>query len=216
MCDRRQPFLTSSLTALRTWLCTLILIAGTGCSAPSLHSIASDAVMVDDLGLAGPWVDAQSGLFVRVQRNAPGTYVVSASAGNGPAPDVRYDFDVSLVELGGKRFADLSVAKAVRPEANEYYGEMVLHPHEFWKVRRRGDILRLWPLDAKVLRTAASLDGTVIAGDNGGTFVLTSDTAALQRYVTEHADEAGLYEQPMVLRRVATARPKHRRADPTL
>ncbi len=193
----------------RSVLLSLVLVGLCGCSIPSLHSIVSPEVVVDDPGLEGLWADDDGELVVRVGRADKGRFEVTVvsmpdDARKTAAP---ISLDATLVKLGETTFADLVLNKEERQQAAQKHHSMVVRTHQFIKVARIGDTLRIWSLDYEHVRDRL-LDGTIPLAharldesEGGPDLVLTAPTDDLQAFLRSHADSPKVWTGPATLKR---------------
>lgn len=179
------------------------------CSVPSLHGVHSSDVSVDDPKMAGLWSDDAGDITAKIDRTGHGMMTVDLRL----ADDDRHRshnlaLDAWLVQLGDARFADLVASKAQREALADEHQALAIRAHQLVKVERKGDVLTVWQLDEKELRrridageiTLAHAD--LDASEGGPTWILTASTPALQRALTEHGGDTGLFESPQVLHRM--------------
>ena len=192
-----------------TWLVGLgVMLTLAACSVPSLHGVHSSDVSVDDPGLAGLWSDDGGDLIAKIDRTGYGTMTVDLAISDDQHRSHNLALDAWLVQLGDARFADLVPGKAQREALVHEHQALAIRMHQLVKVERKGDVLKIWEVDEKELRRRIdageiTLDHAELDASEGGpTWVLTAPTPVLQRVLTEHGKDGGLFESPNVLHRM--------------
>lgn len=191
--------------------CLLFCAAFMGaCSVPSIHGIHSPDVAFDDPGLEGTWVSTDGDVLARVERSEEGTFIISAVLMDDDAdkPGRPTVLEARLVKLGKTVLADLVLAEETRSRITHEHNFLAVRTHQFMKVQRDGDALRLAQPDYDRLRKLlesgrANLAHAKLDQERGGPDILiTASTAELQAYFREHAESPGFFGDPLLMRRV--------------
>lgn len=188
--------------------CTLLC----GCWVYSVYPLSTgDELLVFEKSMLGTWWQPEAGCTLTLSRfyeEKVYRVVYSAPAkrgGGGCLIDEgrSASFEGRLVRFNGYDFLDLLPTDREKQQHHE------LLLHSFYKVTRLGDRLTLIPLDNDWVKaqwrqhrvTATTQDqsqqsrGVVIEDEEGktggssSTLVLTMETDALQRFVSDHADD---------------------------
>jgi len=166
-----------------------------GCWVYSVYPLAEgDELLVVDKSLIGTWWQPEAGCSLTLSRffEEKVYRVVYAAPPNKAGGGCLIDsgrsaaFEGRLVKLNSYQFLDLYPA-----DRETQHHDLALH--SIYKVTRLGDRLTLVPFDYEWMKTQWSenkLSAPAKEGDNS--LVLTLDTEALQRFVSDHAadDEA--------------------------
>lgn len=206
-----RPFL------VRWWafvaLVTLAALIG-GCGAQSVNPLASDEVTAVDDGFIGVWDEDDGKLAFTVTSPDAGRHayhVTINKKGEGAAAGLNeMKLDCILADVNGHRYADLTTAEA-NGEALEKLGAgFVIPVHQFVGVKREGDSLSFWMVDAKYLkdplgRKELTLDHTLVEEKD---LLLTASTRDLQAFFGAHARDRKLFpEETKLHRRVTPDKP---------
>ncbi|HYE60365.1 MAG TPA: hypothetical protein VD997_00080 [Phycisphaerales bacterium] len=196
---------------MKTLLAALLVLAAmivTGCSTPSLNALASDETVVADTGIVGTWEPVNED-----GKEAEEYYVVS-DAGEKTytvklvkeGEEKGMQFSMQLVKLGDHQFIDLTMTRTDRDEVGERFGTMAAPMHNFFRCKRNGDALQIWPLEHDALEKGLK-DGTFKLGhaEHGKEkkVVLTASTEDLQAFFKANAEHKDLWGDIGTLKRKA-------------
>ncbi len=192
-----------------TWILGVWAMVGlAACSVPSLHGVHSSDVSVDDPGLVGLWSDDAGDITAKIDRTGHGMMTVDLRLADEQHRSHNLALDAWLVQLGDVRFVDLVAAKAQREALAHEHQALAIRAHQLVKIERKGNVLTVWQLDETRLRRRIDAGEITLehadldAAEGGPSWILTASTPALQRALTEHGGDAGLYESPQVLHRM--------------
>jgi hypothetical protein len=173
-------------------LATLLSLTLCGCWVYSVHSLVDDEEqLVFDKALLGSWWQPEAGCTVTLSRFYEERYyrLVYAAPpkkmGGGCLLDSGRSaaFEARLIELSGTRFLDLYPV-----DREKLHHDLSLH--SFYKVKVLGDALTLIPMDFGWTKSQWQQSKLGIAAREGDdSLVLTGDTDALQKLVSDHSDD---------------------------
>jgi hypothetical protein len=184
-----------------------------GCWQRSVHPFHSESDIVPEPALAGTWheppdptdkpgtdKDRMAWTFTAVDPTRHHLVITDGKE--------RYEYEARAFQLGDAgRFLDL-FSKEHRVDT--------IPAHHLFRLLDVGETLRLAPLDpewmARWLRANPQklAHARVPSADTEDAFVLTAETAALQRFVREHLHDDGFFAEPMVLQKEGAKPAAHR------
>lgn len=154
--------------------------------------VEGEEQLVFDRALLGTWWQPEAGCTVTLSRFYEEKFyrLVYAAPPKKTSGNCLLDsgrsaaFEARLLQLSGTRFLDLYPA-----DREKLHHDLPLH--SFYKVKTLGDSLTLVPMDFNWARSQWQQEKLGIAAREGDeSLVLTGDTEALQKFVSEHsADE---------------------------
>lgn len=178
----------------RAWMIGIVMLGVAGCvPVPSLHPLVEgDGIEVP--GIVGTWTGSSEP--IRFERGESGAYTMSAPESEVPADR----FAVKFTRIGGRLFADLSLAQRTLPGGDRH--PFLLATHVVCRVGLEGDTLRLGAIDDDWLvesvrrgRVRARFERT----SEG--IVLTETTAGLARLLEKAAADDAAFSAAVVLAR---------------
>jgi hypothetical protein len=183
-------------TRIALFAATACLFA-VGCYVQSLHSLASDNVVVFDAELVGTWVaeDDEEFVFTLVDTTR-GNYTLLADESTAQAR-----FDAVLVELGGVTFLDIYPEEPLTE--NGFYKDHLMRVHNILRVERSVDTLWVADFDAEWLATMIAQKKISIGHvPLDGAVLLTAPTADLQNLARKYGKTPEAFSEPVRLRRM--------------
>jgi len=176
-------------------ICWLLLLALGGC-LPSLHQLYTDDVLVFEEELLGKYLSNDEGIwqFTRADEN---TYELSFFDGK------KGKFDVHLVALDAMMFLDLYPKKEMIDDLQDFYKCHLVPAHTFMKVEQIEPTLKLRVLNQDKVSNMLAQDPNLLSHEvvEGGV-VLTASPRQLQAFMIEHANEPGVFNDPIELVRL--------------
>lgn len=196
-------------TALFAALLGSVALLG-ACSVPSVHGLHSPDVAFDDAGMEGTWVSTDGDVLAKIDRSEQGTFVVSAVLMDDDAdkPGRPTVLEARLVKLGKTVYADLVLAEETRSRITHDHNFLAVRTHQFLKVQREGDELRVAQPDYDRMRSLLESGRSGLAHarldqERGGPdYLITAPTPDLQAFFREHAESPGFFGDPLLMRRV--------------
>lgn len=191
---------------MKRTMAVLLAAALSACSSPSLQPLAGPESLITDPGLVGTWaMDPPNQTRVVVTEGADGKYLGAVEIKN-PDRTVTLALDLSLTQIGDDRYVDLYLAKPEREALAGRYGFLALPVHQFMRVERKDDELRVTSFRARWLKEAAAANAFAmevlpIGGHEIG--VITADSGGLTALLRAHGRDADATAPPMVFHRQA-------------
>jgi len=178
------------------------LLGAGGCSTPSVHTIATpDTVMQED-GLVGTWQgEGESGGYVISKDGSKYAMKTMEEGGLGET----YTFEMTLVRIGDKTYADFCAPESVQRETGDKWGPMFVPTHLFARWELKGDTLTVWMLDREWVERATQAGTVNLAHTrlDRDTVLITADTAALQKFLSEQGASSAAFANATTLKRKA-------------
>jgi hypothetical protein len=181
-----------------------------GCGSPFLHTHAAPGEMTTDPGLVGQWVTlpsnpTQTSAVISSPEKPGSPYLASLVVHHKGEFKTALGVELTLTDIAHARYADLLLAKPDRERMVGQYGFLALPVHQVLKLERKGDVLRVWMFNGDWLASHPHAAGvttdTVPIG--GGTIAFVSaSTDRVRELLAEHGDDAGVFAEPVVFRRV--------------
>jgi hypothetical protein len=138
-----------------------------------------------------------------IAETSDGPYRVTLGVSHKGEPKTTLRLELSVVDAGSNRYADLFLAKEEREKLVNGYGFLVLPVHQIMKMSREDDTLRVWTFDERWLdkQSAAGLPHDRFAIGGGTITVITAPKEQVQQLIAG-AEEPGQFGDPIVFRRV--------------
>lgn len=186
------------------------------CSTPFVNSGVGAGQALSDPKVVGDWKPADADdedsavLHIEAAPGARDVYRVVLTECVGDKTRT-LELEARLTELGGRKFADLFLAKSVREDLVGVYGGLAVPVHQMLKYTCDGDELKLWQLDSKQfekLAAEAELTSTrvVIGGGSatgdGTLSMIVAPTEQIRKFLAAHADDEDIFDALDAYRRV--------------
>jgi len=182
-----------------------IAVLFTGCWQKSVYPFYKDKEVFFEEKLIGTWREAdktadEGATWVFEKAEAPNVFKVKITAKDTQP----FDCDGRLFKLGETKFLDMH---------SRNRGIVDMPAHALFRVRELGETFKFQMLSPGWFKSRMQLHPkeipNVFTSDpehpddvDKGEFVLTADTDRLQKYVLEHLNDEGFWEEPGELKKV--------------
>jgi hypothetical protein len=181
----------------------VVAVLLTGCWQKSVYPFFKDKDVFFEEKLLGIWREDKPGddaTTWKIEKGeSPDTYNFHIDG-----KDLKLDCDGRLFKMADTKFLDLY---------SRNRGVVDMPAHTLFRVRDLGETLKIQLLSPGWMKNRLQLHPKEIANvfapdpehpDNldQGEFILTADTERLQKYVTEHLNDDGFWEEPGELKKV--------------
>jgi hypothetical protein len=180
-----------------------------GC-VPSLHCLFTDRELVFEEKLLGVWAgdnSEETWEFKRYSNEEDKRYKLIYTDSEGQAGE----FAAKLGKLNEMMFLDL-YPEAPDINANDFYKHHLLGVHTFMKIERIEPTLRMRAMSPDKMKEKLEADPNLIKHEileeRDSQILLTASTEELQRFMIEHANDEGLFDEPSDMRRLEVKEPK--------
>ena len=171
----------------------------------SVHPLFSEDDLVFEEKLLGVWAEKQDSQerweFGRHGDRDDRRYTIVYTDTEGKTGE----FLASLGKLNDMLFLDLYPAEA-DVNANEFYKYHLLGVHTFLKVEQIGPTLQMRMMSHDKMKEMLEADQNLVKHEvleePDSRIMLTASTEELQRFMVEHANDEGLFDEPTHLRRL--------------
>jgi hypothetical protein len=180
---------------LRLWSLVLATIVVGGCGTPSIHPLYSKDKEATDDAIVGTWrsTDKDDKTRFEVSRAGDAYRLVTRTDDKDAEP---VEFEVHLLQLGKYRFADFAAPGGDRKKQDEKWGPLFVPTHLFARYALDGDRLKVWCPNRQRLAAAVKDKKVQLAATTpkNNLLLITAETAELQKFMQEHAEDSGLYD----------------------
>lgn len=173
-----------------------LLAALLGSCIPSLHPLYTDKELLFKENLIGTWTEEDS-QWVFEEGSEPNSYDLAVTDNEGKG-----EFTAHLVKIDNMLFLDLFPEEPDLEGANDFYKSHLLPVHTFIKVEQIEPILKMRMMDPEEMGDMLENDPNLIKHEIvEDRVVLTASTNQLQKFMKEHANDEGLFNEPIEMKR---------------
>jgi hypothetical protein len=174
----------------------------TGCWMQSLHPIYTDDTVVFEESLVGNWTNGEGG-DLRFDRHGAHAYRLTFTADTEDRP---IQLGAHLTRIDDRLFLD-AVLTDIDDEVEELIGGHVLPVHWIFRLELRGERLLLSEPSMHRIKTMLQ-ESPELVGHTlvDGRLILTDETAALRRFITESLAGDDAWSSPESFRREVSPR----------
>ena len=163
----------------------LLLLAG--CVVPSLHQLYIEEDLIFDEALLGEWVNEDSNEFLFLKTNGENEYKLVFREG-----DSQCEFEAHLLKVENRMFLDLFPVESDRDWSECY---LLLPTHLFFLVKQIEPELQLVSLNYDWLKGFLEQKPHAVRYEKvDDTILLTAPPKELQRFLVEHVETEGAFE----------------------
>jgi hypothetical protein len=182
-----------------------LLAALLGGCVPSLHGLFNNEDLIFEEGLLGIWAkgnDKETWQFGRRDGQDNKRYTLVYTDSDGKTGE----FSASLGKLNDTLFLDLYPDE---PDlnANAFYKGHLLPVHTFIKIDQIEPTLQMRMMNPDIMKEMLEADPNLIPHEileeRDSQVVLTASTEELQRFMIEHANDEGLFDEASDMKRLA-------------
>jgi hypothetical protein len=167
----------------------VLLVPLSGCLVVSLQPVYDEQHVVYEEGLIGTWKEADGNATLVATRGAWNAYELAYTDGLDTTRVSGF-----LTRIGQSVLLDVTTAAGVEEPP------VTVQAHWVFLVELRGDTLTLRGMDFDWFKAHAgekSLAALGIVPDVDGNRVMTASTAALRAWLTQHAADTAIWDEPM-------------------